>query len=85
LLANVNSTTVAGRELEHMSSASKSNLVATLDKSLDINVNKVSFYVILRLPRRERDGVRRRLGMAQDGTPCAIVMGRSAAVRDGKT
>ncbi len=39
-MANVNATTVAGRELEHMSSASKSHLVATLDKSLNTNVNK---------------------------------------------
>ena len=43
MLANVNAATVAGRELEHMSSASKSNLVAALDKSLNTNVNKVCF------------------------------------------
>ena len=43
MLANVNATTVAGRELEHMSSASKSNLVTTLDKTLNTNVNKVCF------------------------------------------
>jgi hypothetical protein len=43
MLANVNATTVAGRELEGMSSASKSNLVATLDKNLNTNVNKVCF------------------------------------------
>jgi hypothetical protein len=47
MLANVNATTVAGRELEQMSSASKLNLVATLDKSLTTNVNKTIKAAIL--------------------------------------
>jgi hypothetical protein len=41
MLNNVSANTIAGRELEAMSSAMKSNLVATLDKSLNTSVNKV--------------------------------------------
>jgi hypothetical protein len=42
MLNNVSANTIAGRELEAMSSAKKSNLVATLDKSLNTSVNKVT-------------------------------------------
>jgi hypothetical protein len=41
MLNNVSANTIAGRELEAMSSAMKSNLVPTLDKSLNTSVNKV--------------------------------------------
>jgi hypothetical protein len=41
MLDNVSATTIAGRELGAMSTAMKSNLVATLDKSLNTSVNKV--------------------------------------------
>jgi hypothetical protein len=41
MLNNVSANTIAGRELEAMSSAMKSNIVATLDKSLNTSVNKV--------------------------------------------
>jgi hypothetical protein len=41
MLDNVNANTVAGRELEAMTSSSKATLVAKLDKTLNANVNKV--------------------------------------------
>ena len=42
MLDNVSAKTVAGRELEAMTSSSKATLVAKLDKTLNANVNKVT-------------------------------------------
>ncbi len=39
MLDNVSAKTVAGRELEAMTSSSKATLVAKLDKTLNANVN----------------------------------------------
>jgi hypothetical protein len=47
MLDNVNANTVAGRELEAMTSSSKATLVAKLDKTLNANVNKVMFTISL--------------------------------------
>jgi hypothetical protein len=49
MLDNVSTSTIAGRELGAMSTAMKTNLVATLDKSLNTSVNKVclTFIVLL--------------------------------------
>ncbi len=44
MLANVSTTAIAGRELGAMSSEMKSNLVASLDKTLNTSVNKVRQY-----------------------------------------
>jgi hypothetical protein len=43
MLDNVSANTIAGRELEAMSSSNKATLVAKLDKTLNANVNKVMF------------------------------------------
>jgi hypothetical protein len=49
MLDNVSANTIAGRELEAMSSTSKATLVAKLDKTLNANVNKVMFLCVVRL------------------------------------
>jgi hypothetical protein len=49
MLDNVSANTIAGRELEAMSSTSKATLVAKLDKTLNANVNKVMVFNFFRL------------------------------------
>ena len=49
MLDNVSAKTIAGRELEAMTSSSKATLVAKLDKTLNANVNKVKFLTSFRL------------------------------------
>ena len=49
MLDNVSAKTIAGRELEAMTSSSKATLVAKLDKTLNANVNKVTFLTSIRL------------------------------------
>jgi hypothetical protein len=49
MLDNVSAKTIAGRELEGMTSSSKATLVAKLDKTLNANVNKVNFSTTFRL------------------------------------
>ena len=49
MLDNVSAKTIAGRELEAMTSSSKATLVAKLDKTLNANVNKVNFETSFRL------------------------------------
>ena len=43
MLDNVSATTIAGRELGAMSSQNKTNVVASLDKTLNTTVNKVNY------------------------------------------
>jgi hypothetical protein len=43
MLDNMSATTIAGCELEAMSTEMKSNLVANLDKSLNTSVNKFNY------------------------------------------
>jgi hypothetical protein len=49
MLDNVSANTIAGRELEAMSSTNKATLVAKLEKTLNANVNKVMFLCVFRL------------------------------------
>jgi hypothetical protein len=48
MLDNVSANTIAGRDLEGMSSTSKATLVAKLDKTLNANVNKVMLLYVFR-------------------------------------
>ena len=50
MLDNVSAKTIAGRELEAMSSTNKATLVKKLDKTLNANVNKVIILLLSSLP-----------------------------------